>query len=148
MSADSPISFIDSNIVVYALAQDDAVKAPIARTLLDGLATAGSVRLSTQVLQESYVNLTRKGKRVLSPSAALAALDLWAEFPIVQIDYTLIRAAANFSASQYVSFGDALILVAAARAGAKRLYTEDLQHGRVWDGVEVVNPFLAAKPNL
>jgi predicted nucleic acid-binding protein len=37
---------------------------------------------------------------------------------------------------------DAVILAAAAVAGCDRLYSEDMQHGFVWRGVEVVNPFL------
>jgi predicted nucleic acid-binding protein len=40
-----------------------------------------------------------------------------------------------------LSFWDALVVVAAARSGAKRLYTEDLQNGQMLLGVEVVNPF-------
>jgi predicted nucleic acid-binding protein len=41
-----------------------------------------------------------------------------------------------------LSFLDSLIVAAAASAGAGILYTEDLNHGEVIDGVEVVNPFL------
>jgi predicted nucleic acid-binding protein len=42
-----------------------------------------------------------------------------------------------------MSFWDALIWAAAKAIGATRLYTEDFQHGRVIEGVRIVNPFLA-----
>jgi len=47
----------------------------------------------------------------------------------------------GLSSSAIFSFWDALVVVAAARSGAKRVYTEDLQAGQVVLGVEVVNPF-------
>jgi predicted nucleic acid-binding protein len=43
-----------------------------------------------------------------------------------------------------VSFWDALIVEAARRAGARRLLTEDLQHGRRFGQVRVENPFRPA----
>ena len=40
-----------------------------------------------------------------------------------------------------VNFWDALVIYTARAAGCRFLYTEDLQHGRRFDGLEVVNPF-------
>jgi predicted nucleic acid-binding protein len=37
----------------------------------------------------------------------------------------------------------AAIIVAARRLGCDILYSEDLNHGQDYDGVKVVNPFLA-----
>ena len=37
---------------------------------------------------------------------------------------------------------DGLVVRAAQRAECRVLLTEDVQHGRRFDGVEVVNPFL------
>ena len=52
-----------------------------------------------------------------------------------------VRDAIELSGSAKLSFWDALVIVAAARSGAKRIYTEDLQHGQTILGVEIVNPF-------
>jgi predicted nucleic acid-binding protein len=41
-----------------------------------------------------------------------------------------------------ISFWDALIVEAALRSGADRLFTEDLQHGQVIEGMRVENPFM------
>lgn len=40
------------------------------------------------------------------------------------------------------SFWNALVVEAALRAGAKRLLTEDLQHGQKIESLLVENPFL------
>jgi predicted nucleic acid-binding protein len=60
------------------------------------------------------------------------------------VEYAAICEAAEFSGRDAFSFWDALILVAAVRSGATRLYTEDLQHGRTVLGVQIVNPFRRA----
>lgn len=41
---------------------------------------------------------------------------------------------------------DAAIVAAAHVLGTGILYAEDLNHGQMYDGVRVVNPFLAPEP--
>jgi predicted nucleic acid-binding protein len=43
-----------------------------------------------------------------------------------------------------ISYWDAAILAAAKQLGCHTVYSEDLNHGQDYDGVRVVNPFLAA----
>lgn len=138
-------SFVDTNVLVYALAGDDPTRAPIAQQLLQNLLNRGILRTSTQVLQESFVTLTRKTKVTLTPEQALRYLDRIAEWPVTVIDYNLIRAAVELAGKHRFSFWDALVIVAAARSGASRLYTEDLQDGQRILGLEIVNPFAAAR---
>jgi predicted nucleic acid-binding protein len=145
MSADPPpLSFVDTNIFVYAFANDDIVRAPIAQDLLDQLMAEQALATSTQVLQELFVTLTRKGDRRLRAEEVLRALDRIAKFHVFTAGYAALRQAAELSGRDAFSFRDALVLVAAARSGATRLYTEDLQHGRTVLGVEIVNPFRRA----
>jgi len=61
--------------------------------------------------------------------------------PVVLLDYPAIREAAQLTADRHFSFWDSLILVAARRSGAKRIYTEGLPHGQTILGVQVINPF-------
>jgi predicted nucleic acid-binding protein len=146
MSADpAPLSFVDTNIFVYASANDDTVRAPVAQHLLDQLMATQALVTSTQVLQELFVTLTRKGDRRLRTEEVLRILDRIAKFPVFTVGYATIREAAELSGRDAFSFWDALVLVAAARSGATRLYTEDLQHGRTVQGVEIVNPFRRAR---
>jgi predicted nucleic acid-binding protein len=141
MSADSLGSFVDTNILVYAIADDDPIRTPIARSLVQRLMHTGELRTSTQVLQELYVVITRKLTRRLTSPQALRYLDEIAKHPVVVLEYSLIRAAAELSDNHAFSFWDGLVVVAAARSGASRLYSEDMQHGRLIVGVQIVNPF-------
>jgi predicted nucleic acid-binding protein len=142
MNADAlQSSFVDTNILVYALADDDANRSPIAQKLLRDLMVAQAFQTSTQVLQELFVTLTRKVRTPLTAEQALRYLDQIAAWPVVVLDYRAVRDAIELSSSALLSFWDALIVVAAARSGSKYLYTEDLQDGQLILGVEVINPF-------
>jgi predicted nucleic acid-binding protein len=144
MNAGSQPSFVDTNVLVYAVADDDPVRQLAAQTLVDTLAAAQALHTSTQVLQELYVVLTRKVRRKFTSAEAIDYLDRIARAPVTTTDYRMVREAAELSDRDALSFWDALVLVAAARSGATRLYTEDLQHGRTVLGVEIVNPFRRA----
>jgi predicted nucleic acid-binding protein len=142
MSAEAPpAAFVDTNIFVYALAADDERRSPVAQKLVRELMVAQALRTSTQVLQELFVTLTRKIRTRLTAEQALRYLDQIAVWPVVVTDYGAVRDAIELSAGASLSFWDALVVVAAARAGAKLLYTEDLQDGQSILGIEVVNPF-------
>ena len=142
MSADPlPACFVDTNVLVYAVAGDDARRSPAAQKLVRELMAAQVFRTSIQVLQELFVTLTRKVRTPLTAEQAARYLDQIAAWPVIVLDYRAMRDAIELSASAKLSFWDALIIVAAARSGAKRLYTEDLQDGQEILGVEIVNPF-------
>jgi predicted nucleic acid-binding protein len=135
-------AFVDTNILVYAIAADDAVRSPVAQRLLRELMRKRTLRTSTQVLQELYVTLTRKGKTPLRGDDALRYLDQISAWPVAVTDFAAIRRAILLSTGSMISFWDALILVAAAGSGAKVVYSEDLQAGQELAGVRIVNPFV------
>lgn len=138
--------FVDTNVLVYALADDDTKRSPVAQKLVRELMAERVFRTSIQVLQELFVTLTRKVRTPLTGEQAARYLDQIAAWPVIVLDYRAMRDAIELSASAQLSFWDALIVVAAARSGARRLYTEDLQDGQEILGVEIVNPFGGAKP--
>jgi predicted nucleic acid-binding protein len=143
MNAERLLSFVDTNILVYAFDRSNSPKKRIAQRLMNELMEQDRLRVSTQVLQELFVTLTRKAKPPCSNEEALAVLEDLTAWPLVMIDYPSIRAAVGLAAQARISFWDALVVVAAARAGAAILYTEDLNHGQEILGVRIVNPFLA-----
>jgi predicted nucleic acid-binding protein len=138
-------SFLDTNVLVYAIAADDPKRSPIAQDLLRKLMLDRSLRTSTQVLQELYVTLTRKGKFPMSPAAALRYIDQVAAWPVAVTDFKSVRRAIELSIASMLSFWDALIVVAAESSGARTLYSEDLQAGQVLLGVRIINPFAASR---
>ena len=141
MTADKPLSFVDTNVLVYAFDQSSSPKKRIAQALLNELMDEDRLRVSTQVLQELFVTLTRKVKQPCSIEEALGVLDDLTAWPLMVVDYAAIRAAAGLAGQAKLSFWDALVVVAAARTGAPMLYTEDLNDGQEILGVRVCNPF-------
>jgi predicted nucleic acid-binding protein len=106
---------------------------------------AGRTVLSTQVLQEFYVNVTRKLAEPLPSAVAEAQVRDFARLPLVRVDEAMILAAIERHRSMSFSIWDALILEAVLRGGVDRLLTEDLQHGQKIEDLPVENPFLEAE---
>ena len=141
MNGEASTAFVDTNVLVYAFAEDDPRRHEVARQLVTQLAESGCLRLSTQVLQEFFVTVTGKVRKRFSTEEALRRMDYFPEWPIYANDYSSIREAVELAGKAVISFWDALIVVAASWSGATILYTEDLNHGQKLLGVTVVNPF-------
>lgn len=134
--------FLDTNIFVYLFDSGSPSKQKLARDFVGENARAGRVLLSTQVLQEFYVAVTRKLAKPLDEATAERAVHDLAALPSVRVDTPMVLAAVARSRRERFSFWDALIIEAAIAGGARRLYSEDLQHGRTIEGVLIENPFL------
>ncbi len=131
--------FLDTNVLAYAQDHDVPGKRERSRQLITELVASGTGVVSTQVLQEFYVTVTRKMN--VPPLAAKSVLQSFTIFEIVQISPALIEKAIDRSVLSQLSFWDALIVMAAASSGCTTIYSEDLNAGQVIDGMRVVNPF-------
>jgi predicted nucleic acid-binding protein len=134
-------TFFDSGVLVYLFDADAPGKQERIRKLLREEAAEGRVVLSTQVLQEFFVAVTRKMAVPLSAETAERALSDLARLPVIPLDSDMVRGAAARSRSESIPFWTALAVEAALAAGAVRLFTEDLRGGTTIDGLTVVNPF-------
>lgn len=130
--------FLDTNVVVYC--HDDSAPEKRARSaeILEG---DDQLVVSTQVLQEFYVTVTRKLSRALSETDAERAVQDLAALTVVRIDTALVLAAVATSRRHRMSLWDALILQAALAGGCRKVLTEDLQDGFELGSVRVENPF-------
>lgn len=135
-------AFFDTNVLVYLFDADAPEKQDRARRLLEREVTEGRAMLSTQVLQEFYVAVTRQLAKPLDPKTAEQALYNLAQLPVSQVDTGLVLNAAIRCRKDRLSFWDSLIIETALNTGADRLYSEDLHNGHDFDGLVVVNPFL------
>ena len=142
MGADE-ITFVDTNVLIYAHDSSHPGKQAVAQEILKRLWTDGTGTLSTQVLQEVYVVATKKQKLAMSHQEARDLVEAYSAWPTVMVEPALILTASRLAEEHQLSFWDALIVEAARVAGAATLMTEDLQHGRTFDGVQVENPFIA-----
>ena len=130
--------FLDTNILVYSLDQSDAGKRKQCRELIKSLTAENGGVISTQVMQEFYVDATTKlGADPLLIKDILRSLE---RFETVVVSPTLIKDAIDCAIINRLSFWNALIVVSAESAHCETLWTEDLNHGQVIRGVCVENP--------
>ncbi len=133
--------FFDTNVLVYAFDQSEPEKRAVAKELMHRHGAGGKLVLSTQVLQEFYVTVTRVGKAFLNPHEAHDVVTDLAEFSLVQVDQPIISQAMKRHQKGNFSFWDSLIVEAALQAGCSRLLSEDMHHGLAVGSLTVHNPF-------
>ena len=136
-------SFVDTNVLVYAEDRDAADKHERARDLIIGLWDEQGGVVSVQVLQEFYVNVTRKLKKPLTSKKALAIIEEYLTWTVVENTGRLLTNAIDLQQKARLSFWDAMIVQAALDSGCDRLYSEDLNTGQRFGSLVVVNPFLS-----
>lgn len=133
-------TFLDTNVLVYAFDGAEPVKQERARELLRE-ADPESLVVSTQVLSEFFVVVTRKLATPLTLDVAAAAVQEFSALQVVATDSALVRKAIEHVAADQVSYWDALIIAAAIQGSCTHILTEDLQAGRHLGSLQVVNPF-------
>lgn len=137
-------AFVDTNIFVYAADTGPAESSKHAKAVSLLSENPSALVVSTQVLQEFYVVVTRRLPSPMSTELATAAVREIARLEVVQVDVPLVLAAVETSRSAGLSLWDALMIEAAKFAKCPRIITEDLQHGHQIGGVTVENPFISA----
>jgi predicted nucleic acid-binding protein len=136
-------TFVDTNILVYAYDRGAGDKHVTAQQAVETLWEEGNGLLSTQVLQEFYVNVRRKARRPISITSARSLVaDYMAWDPVVN-DGTSMLEAMDAERRYKISFRDALIVVAAQKGEADVILSEDFSHGQKFGSVQVLNPFVA-----
>jgi predicted nucleic acid-binding protein len=138
----SDVVFVDTNILVYAHDADAGEKHQRAVEILQGLWETDTGRLSVQVLQEFYINVTRKLATRLARSTAREVIETYAAWIHESTTADTVLRATDIAELAQISFWDALILASAEKSGAARLYSEDLNHGQSIVGIQIVNPLL------
>lgn len=137
-------AFVDTNVLVYAYDRSAGRKHDRARDLVEELWNEGGGVVSTQVLQEFYVNVRRKTQPPVSQKEARALVaDYLAWEPVVN-DGAAVLEAVDVEQRYHLSFWDALVVVAAVKSGASIIYSEDFNHGQRFGSVRILNPFDAS----
>jgi predicted nucleic acid-binding protein len=136
-------TFVDSNILIYAHDADAKEKQEIAKGILRELWEGATGIVSMQVLQEFYVNVTRKIPSPLSRDAARVVVNTYA-FWCIETTAAEISTAFRVENEARLGFWDALIISSAAKGGAARILSEDLNHGQKIFGIRIENPFMRA----
>ena len=131
--------FIDTNVLLYAGsgASEDRQKKQIAQSLL----AQPGIGFSAQVFQEFYQAAVCKKRLDMTHAEAVAVLRSLAPFPVLPVTRELVLAATDVREQYQLSYWDAAIVAAATELGCHTLYSEDMNAGEDYGGVEVVNPF-------
>jgi predicted nucleic acid-binding protein len=133
--------FVDTNILVYAHDTSAGGKQERARALVEQLWNSREGCLSVQILQEFFVTVTRKIPKPLDAATAkelVADLSRW-YVHVPSADDVL--GAIGLHQRTGISFWDAMIVCSAVEIGCGVIYSEDLNHGQLYDGTRIENPF-------
>jgi len=136
-------TFVDTNVLIYAHDIDARSKRETAKNVLRELWGERNGVLSTQVLQEFYVNVTRKIPHPISKESARLVVSSYVVW-CVDTTHAEISTAFRIEDEHRIGFWDALIVASALKSGASRILSEDLNAGQTIAGIRIENPFAFA----
>jgi predicted nucleic acid-binding protein len=133
--------FIDTNIIIYAYDVSAGKKHEIAEQIYRDLWDSGGGVISSQVLQEFFVNVTQKIPNPLDTRSAKEIITDLLRWDVIVNDGESITDAIDIHSRFGFSFWDSLIVSAALKGGVSTLQSEDLSHKQVINGLTILNPF-------
>lgn len=136
-------SLVDTNVLVYRFDTRFPEKQARATELLRAGLIGGGLAIPHQAIVElvSVVTSARTGPLLSLDEAVREAEELLVTFPVLYPDEGLVRLALRGMATYGLPWFDAHLWAYAERFGAHVLYSEDLQHDRLYGGVRVIDPF-------
>jgi predicted nucleic acid-binding protein len=138
-------ALIDTNVLVYRFDHRFPEKQRIATEILRRGIIEDSVRLPHQAILEFIAAVTRpvRGHIILKqPDALREAEEFLKQFTVLYPNEAILRNAIRGCAAYRLNWFDAHLWSFAEHYGLGEILTEDLQHGRLYGSVRVVNPFL------
>jgi predicted nucleic acid-binding protein len=135
---------LDTNVLVYAEGLNGEARKLRAHEVLSSH-TTDEIVVPAQALAELFTVLTRQAR--WPATQARAAVLTWHDAcQVADTTTSVLLEAMDLTAIHQYALRDAIMLAAAAQAGCRRLLSEDMQHGFIWRGVEIRNPFADAIP--
>lgn len=133
-------AFLDTNVLLYSISDvpAEAEKSERARELI----AAGNIALSLQVLLEFYAQAIKPHRSwALTHAQAQSVIDTWRRFPVQETNLALLDMGFALHARHRFSFWDSMILAAAKAQGCDVVWSEDMDDGRIVEGMRIANPF-------
>ena len=135
--------FLDTNLLLYAYDAGSSAKHAVAVRILEDLWKSGNGILSTQVLQEFFVSVTKKIPKPLSVAVGREIVEDFLKWKIVLVEgRTILRASDLHEKQPKYAFWDSLVIQSAIEGGARWLLSEDLRDGQRIGDLTIRNPFL------
>lgn len=133
--------FVDTNVIVYAYDKDAGEKHRIAVDIMKDLWHSGLGTISTQILQEFFVTLTKKISAPMDISVVRETVRRLSKWDVSIIDVDTIIRATELQERYNYSFWDSLVVAAAIASGVRTIFSEDLSDGQTIEGITIKNPF-------
>ena len=138
-------ALVDTNVLVYRFDGRFPEKQKKATEILRRGIAEDSVRIPHQAVIEFVAAVTRpvRGHVILKQADALReAEELLKQFDVLYPNEAILRDALRGCAAYQLSWFDAHLWSYAEHYKLPEILTEDLQHGRLYGTVRVVNPFM------
>ncbi|MDF1543240.1 MAG: PIN domain-containing protein [Anaerosomatales bacterium] len=133
---------VDTNVLVYTQDADEPERHDRAIEVLDQLVEVDGAALTTQVLAEYYVTVTRRfGDRLNAELAAEQVRRFTGSMPVFDTSLAVVLEALRGVVRYRMSYYDAQIWAAARLNGVGVVLSEDFQDGQEVEGVRFVDPF-------
>lgn len=135
---------VDTNVLVYAYDRSEPEKQRRALEVLDPLVISGAGAISTQVLAEFFVAVTREIAAPLSISDAYERVKNYLHsWTVLDVTGMIVLEAARGVRDHQFGFWDAQIWATARLNQIPVVFSEDFNVGQITEGVRFVNPFAA-----
>ena len=146
--SEMPLVFVDTNVLIHAEDARDPVKQDCASRWLDALWRERAGRVSVQVLNEFYLNVTRKITPPMPQGDARAKVRRYNGWNPWVVDHATVETAWAIEARHGLSWWDCLVVAAAQHSGCKLVLSDDMQHEGQYGAVQVINPFKTSPESL
>ncbi len=138
--ATKPSFLLDTNVVAYAYDRSEPAKQAQALALLDQV--VGASALSTQVLGELFIVLTRKLRKPFPPKIARERVENYLRaWPVLSVTPMIVQEAVRGVVEHKFNYWDAQIWATARLNQIPIVLSEDFSHDHRVEGVHFVNPF-------
>lgn len=132
---------VDTNILVYAYDRSEAQKQQQALSILEQLVTTKTGVISTQVLAEFFVAVTRKMQLPLSAALAYERIENYLRsWSVIEVDGWVVLEAVRGVRDYQFSYWNAQIWATAKLNQISVVYSEDFNIGAVIEGVQFIDP--------
>jgi predicted nucleic acid-binding protein len=144
MTANGNAVLVDANVLVYAYDQSEPAKQRRSLALLDELADGGRMVLTTQVLAEFFVVVSRRIVRPLDMAEAARAVRNYVEMSMVlPVTPDVVLEAIRGTIVHRLAYWDAQVWAAARLADVLLVLSEDLARPTPLETVGFLDPFAA-----
>ena len=133
------MTFLDTNVLVYAVDQKDPLKQSKARDIIVGAIGGNGFVVSAQVLNE-FSNIALLKLKMSVPEVR-KFVSIFRRMNVVSLNVEWTDRALAIKEMYGIQFFDSLLLAAAEASGCDEFWTEDLNDGQSYCGIKVVNPF-------